>query len=450
MKRILTVSELTANIKILLETSFGVLWITGEVSNLRRPASGHCYMTLKDTDSQVRAVLFRQTAASVGFELEDGMEIVCRCRLSVYQPRGEYQIVIDTAEPRGLGALQKAFEQLKERLEKEGLFDPSRKKPIPFLPRQIAVVTSPTGAAIRDILTVAKRRFPGIPIVIVPVRVQGVDAAEEIAEAIATVNAIADSDVIITGRGGGSLEDLFPFNDERVARAIYASAIPVVSAVGHEIDFTISDFVADMRAPTPSAAAEMVVPNRAELRGRVDGLAARLVQVERNRRTRRAERLRDECARFRDPRRVIEDQRMACDEQVMHMTSILRTRISLKRARFARLSDAAFAVNPAARVREARICLENVRRSMVAHITFNQRRMRDRLQQFAAVLETVSPLAILKRGYAIVTALPDGAVMKDVHGLSRDDSVLIRVSRGRFTARVTAVTEEEDNGGEKV
>lgn len=450
MKRILTVSELTANIKVLLETSFGVLWITGEVSNLRQPASGHCYLTLKDTDSQVRAVLFRQTAASIGFELEDGMDIVCRGRLSLYQPRGEYQIIIDAAEPRGLGALQKAFEQLKERLEKEGLFDPSRKKPIPFLPRRIAVVTSPTGAAIRDILTVTKRRFPGIPIVIAPVRVQGVDAAEEIAEAIAMMNVIADSDVIITGRGGGSLEDLFPFNDERVARAIYASVIPVVSAVGHEIDFTISDFVADMRASTPSAAAEIVVPNRAELRERLDKLAARLVQTEKDRRRRRAERLSDVDMRVKDPRRVIEDYRMACDEQAMRMTSILRTRISLKGARFNRLSDAVFAANPAARVREARICLENVRKSMVAHITFTERRMRDSLQKFAAILDTVSPLAILKRGYAIVTTVPDGTVMKDVYGLSRDDSVSVRVSRGRFTARVTAVTEEEDNGGEKV
>jgi len=273
-----TVSALTALLRLHIESAFSDVWVEGEVSNLRIPTSGHAYFTLKDATSQIRAVLFRSAGRALRFALQDGMHLVCRGRLTVYEPRGDYQVVVEHAEPKGVGALQLAFEQLKERLAAEGLFDQARKRPLPFLPCRIGVVTSPTGAAIRDIVQVARKRFPGIEIVLNPVAVQGDGAAGEIARAIEELNEIGGLDVLIVGRGGGSLEDLWPFNEEIVARAIAASRIPVVSAVGHEIDYTIADFVADVRAATPSNAAELVVK---EKRAVVESLADLTVRLRR-------------------------------------------------------------------------------------------------------------------------------------------------------------------------
>ena len=283
LKEILTVSALNDRIKAILEEGFALIWVEGEVSNLRRPVSGHVYFTLKDEKSQIRAVIFRNLFncgrnRPAGFAIEEGMNLVCRARVTVYPPRGEYQLVIDAVEPRGLGALQKAFEQLKARLEAEGLFDPARKKPLPFLPARIGVVTSPTGAVIRDILTITRRRFPSIDILIAPVHVQGPEAPSEIVRAIGEMQVARGVDVIILARGGGSLEDLAPFNDEGVARAIARSRIPVISAVGHETDFTIADFVADKRAATPSEAAELVVPDNRELEKNLRSLELRMRQ----------------------------------------------------------------------------------------------------------------------------------------------------------------------------
>lgn len=263
--KIFTVSELTKSVRGLLEGHFSEVWVSGEISNFRSPGSGHYYFTLKDETAQLSCVMFRGLNAKLPFKLEDGLEVICRGRLTVYESRGQYQIVVDYCEPKGLGALQLAFEQLKKKLQAEGLFDPAHKKKLPFLPHKIGVVTSPTGAAIRDILNILGRRWPGVNILIVPVRVQGEGSAEEVAKAIGWLNVREDIDVMIVGRGGGSLEDLWAFNEEIVARAIFASRIPVISAVGHEIDFTIADFVADVRAPTPSAAAELAVPNRDDL-----------------------------------------------------------------------------------------------------------------------------------------------------------------------------------------
>src|SRR2546427_4549224 len=277
-----TVSALTALLRVHIESAFSNIWVEGEGSNLRIPTSGHAYFTLKDAASQMRAVLFRSVGRSLRFALQDGMQLVCRGRVTVYEPKGDYQVIVEYAEPKGVGALQLAFEQLKARLAAEGLFDQARKRPLPFFPRRIGVVTSATGAAIRDIVQVAHKRDPGITIVLNPVAVQGESAAGEIARAIEELNELGGFDVLVVGRGGGSLEDLWAFNEELVARAIAASRIPVVSAVGHEIDFTIADFVADVRAPTPSAAAALVVPDRVEIaRGlaRTDGaLRAALVR----------------------------------------------------------------------------------------------------------------------------------------------------------------------------
>ena len=274
-----TVSELTGLLRISIEEQFSDILLEGEISNLRAPGSGHVYCTLKDKTSQIRAVLFRSSAVRLRFALQEGMHVIVRGRLTVYELRGEYQIVLDTVEPKGIGALQLAFEQLKERLAAEGLFDQDRKKPIPAFPRTVGVVTSLTGAAVRDILAVLRRRWPPLHILIAPVQVQGESAGRQIAEALSALNDWGTVDVIIVGRGGGSLEDLWSFNEEIVVRAIAASQAPVVSAVGHEIDVTLADFVADLRAPTPSAAAEAVVPVLAEIVERLRELTVRTGQV---------------------------------------------------------------------------------------------------------------------------------------------------------------------------
>ncbi|MDD5004916.1 MAG: exodeoxyribonuclease VII large subunit [Candidatus Omnitrophica bacterium] len=264
-KHILKVSELTKDIKLILENTFGLVWVEGEVSNLRRPSSGHIYFTLKDEFSQIRCVLFKQQSAGIKFQLKDGLQIVVFAKLSVYERDGCYQLYINSVEPKGKGSLQLAFEQLKERLTREGLFDAAHKKPLPFLPGIIGIITSPTGAVIRDMLHILEKRFENFQVLIYPAKVQGESAKAEIAQAIEYFNSQGNVDVIILARGGGSIEDLWAFNEELVARAIYNSKIPIISAIGHETDFTIADFVSDLRAPTPSRAAELVIPQKKEL-----------------------------------------------------------------------------------------------------------------------------------------------------------------------------------------
>ncbi|MHC5036241.1 MAG: exodeoxyribonuclease VII large subunit [Planctomycetota bacterium] len=312
----LTVTALTRRIKGLLEGEIGEVRVVGEVSNLRIPRSGHAYFTLKDEHAQIRAVLFRRYARGLRFDLADGIEVEATGEVSVYEPRGEYQIVVTRMEPKGLGALQLQFEQRKEKLRKEGLFDPARKRPIPFLPRRMGVITSATGAAVRDICNVSLRRFPRASLLLHPVKVQGEGAAEEIAEAVAALNRIGGIDVLIVGRGGGSLEDLWAFNEEVVARAVAASAIPVISAVGHEVDFTICDFTADVRAATPSEAAELAWPQLDEILLRLDTLSTRL--MEGLRRTFEVPRARVEAAQaVLDPHRMlrfIQEKQQRLDE----------------------------------------------------------------------------------------------------------------------------------------
>ncbi|MBU1061407.1 MAG: exodeoxyribonuclease VII large subunit [Candidatus Omnitrophica bacterium] len=270
------VSELTSSIKIILEDSFPNIWVEGEISNFKSPSSGHFYFTLKDSKSELKSVFFKSSNEKIKFEIKDGMQVICLGRISIYDKQGVYQLYVQKVEPKGIGMLQLAFEQLKEKLFKEGLFDESRKRPIPMLPDRIGIITSSTGAAIRDILHVLKRRFANVEIIINPVKVQGEGAKEEIRDAIQDFNKLNNVDVIIVGRGGGSLEDLWAFNEEIVARAIYNSKLPVISAVGHEIDWTISDFVADLRAPTPSSAAELVIAKKSELSEALDNIEKRL------------------------------------------------------------------------------------------------------------------------------------------------------------------------------
>ncbi len=393
---ILTVTQLTRQIKNLLEGSFPDVWVEGEISNLRAPQSGHTYFTLKDEESQIRAVLFRSSQKNLKFTLQHGMQVICRGRVTVYDPRGEYQIVIEYIEPKGVGALQKAFEELKERLAKEGLFDLDRKKPLPLLPRRIGIVTSPTGAAIRDMLRVIRRRHPRMEILIYPVPVQGADAAPAIVEAIGYLNREKKVDVMIIGRGGGSLEDLWAFNEEAVARAIHASKIPVISAVGHETDYAISDFVADLRAPTPSAAAEMVVQSEESFREHIGSLETGLVRSIR----RQIELLR---ASLREKMRVLVDPRRRLEQNVQRVDELVGR--------------------------------------LATGIGHHLRRDRALLASLAAGLDHLNPLGILSRGYSITKKLPAGAILKDASDVKPGDMLSTKLHKGEVVSRVEETRE---------
>ena len=390
---IYTVSELTREIRDLLERRLGLVWVTGEISNLRRPASGHCYFTFKDEHAQLSAVLWRTLASRLQFDLKDGMAAVIQGELTVYEPRGQYQVVVRRIEPVGVGALQLAFQQLKERLAAEGLFDKDRKKPLPKFPNRIGIVTSPTGAAIRDMLNILASRFPKTQVLVLPARVQGDAAAGEIAAAIAHANRIADLDLLIVGRGGGSLEDLWPFNEEVVARAIVASRIPIISAVGHETDFTIADFVADARALTPTDAANRAVPDARELADALKSVGVRLGQALLRRVSTATERL-DALAR----------------------SYVFRRPLDRIRLREQRLDD---------------LCQQLVRG--VGHVLQLQKQ---RTEGAAARLEAVSPLAVLGRGYAIVFKEPELTIVRDARTLKAGDLIRSRVAKGEFTAKV--------------
>jgi exodeoxyribonuclease VII large subunit len=450
MKEILTVTTLNENIKRLLEASFDTLWVEGEISNLRKPASGHMYFTLKDEKSQIRAVIFRyphmQRSLSWSrpsrFDLEEGMSVICCARVSVYHPRGEYQLIVEAIEPKGVGALQMAFEQLKARLQAEGLFEPARKKPIPFLPRKIGVITSPTGAVIRDILNITARRFPSVDILIVPVRVQGPEAPAEIINAILDIQEAGGVDVIILARGGGSLEDLAPFNDEGVARAIYRSRIPVVSAVGHEIDFTIADFVADLRAPTPSAAAELVVPVKRDLSASVEKLHMRMLNHKRRMMERLNERMALLNVRLKDPRKRIDDFRLLVDDRLERLRLALEHRRAMIRPGLRHLEVRLMYVSPLSMIRERRFVLENLRKDMIAEWNKEVGQLKNRMESDMAILDTLSPLAVLKRGYSIVRKLPEGFIVRVAGSVPVDGDLEIKVSQGSLRAKVTEICRE--------
>ncbi len=451
MKEILTVTQLNENIKRLLEESFDALWVEGEVSNLRRPASGHVYFTLKDEKSQIRAVIFKSLpfqrhalwTRTPQFDLEEGMSVICRGRLSVYHPRGEYQLIVEVVEPKGVGALQKAFEQLKARLQAEGLFDPAHKKPIPFLPRRIGVITSPTGAVIRDILNITGRRFPSVDILVAPVRVQGAEASYEIIRAITDMQAVRNIDVIILARGGGSLEDLAPFNDEGVAREIYRSRIPVISAVGHEIDFTIADFVADLRAPTPSAAAELVVPVRRELAALLETLEVRLINYKRRMVTRLCEQVTLLAERLKDPKRRITDLRMMIDDRLERLKLGLDHKRAIQRPKLINLEVRLNHANPLLKIRDYRFTLGNLRKNVIAGWHDIMKRLKVRVETDIAILDTLSPLAVLGRGYSIVKKLPEGFIVKEAASVTVGSIVDVKVSSGSFQANVTDVKQEK-------
>ncbi|MCX5918450.1 MAG: exodeoxyribonuclease VII large subunit [Deltaproteobacteria bacterium] len=442
---ILTVSQLTAEIKTLLERNFEHLWVEGEVSNLRLPGSGHLYFTLKDESAQIRAVMFRMQNRLLKFQPEDGLQVVGYGRLTVYEPRGEYQIVLDYLEPKGLGALQLAFEQLKEKLSREGLFDPARKKPLPPLPQKIGIVTSPTGAAIRDILQIIDRRFANVHILLYPVRVQGAGAAQEIARAIDELGQWPGLDVMIVGRGGGSLEDLWAFNEEPVARAIHRSPVPVVSAVGHEIDFTIADFVADLRAPTPSAAAELVVRNKVELVQTLESLVRRLSQTVRMNLESRKERLSSLVYRLTDPRKRVSDQRLHLDDLSSRLATSIQQSLGRRIDRFRMKVEGLTLLHPGKRVTDYSHRLSQIHRRLAVAGRSSMRFYRQRVEVAAGRLQSLSPLAVLERGYGIARVLPSREIIRDASRLRVDDRVNVKVHRGEFVARVEKMSGAEED-----
>lgn len=438
-KTILTVSRLTALLRGVLEENFEQLWVQGEVSNLSLPSSGHCYFTLKDSGAQLRCVMFKSSVKNLKFRPADGMALIVRGHISVYDQRGEYQLICEYLEPSGVGALQTAFLQLKEKLAGEGLFAEEHKRALPRFPRRVGVVTSPTGAAIHDILNVLKRRFASLEVQIYPVRVQGEGAALEIARAIDDLNRRAEVDVLIVGRGGGSLEDLWPFNEEVVARAVYRSKIPIISAVGHETDWSICDFAADLRAPTPSAAAELVIASADELRGQLDALSRRLTRgIEHRLATldasvgalRRA---------LHDPRTMLGHLAQRMDDLNGRLDLALFNSVKHRQQRFTRLENTLQYLNPVARInllRQKVGLLTTQAEGVMAHkLDLNRQNFGDS----AARLEVLSPLKTLARGYAIAARGDNGQVVTDSADLVVDDPLLVTLHRGRAHCRVESL-----------
>jgi exodeoxyribonuclease VII large subunit len=441
-RSILTVSQLTVEIKTLLERSFDRVWVEGEISNLRLPGSGHLYFTLKDDKAQIRAVMFRLQNRLLKFNPQDGLQVIGYGRITVYEPRGDYQLLLDYLEPKGLGALQLAFEQLKEKLAAEGLFDSERKRPIPHLPQRIGIVTSPTGAAIRDILHIIDRRFANVQVLLYPVRVQGQGAAQEIARAIQTLNEFPELDVLIVGRGGGSLEDLWAFNEEAVARAIFSSRIPVISAVGHEVDFTIADFVADLRASTPSAAAELVVRNKAELARNLRNLERVLQQSFRGMLDLQQERFISLQERLGDPRRRLSDQRIRLDDLSARLAYSLKQGLRRQQDRFRLPQGGLLLLNPAKRLEEYAQKFSQVRRRLSVSVQQQMRNSRQKAEGLMGKLFSLSPLGVLERGYSITRVLPSREIVRRAEDLKVSSLVKVRVHRGEFTARVEEISPE--------
>ena len=436
LRYILTVSELAREIKDILEDKFPDVWVEGEISNLRVPPSRHIYFTLKDDSSQIRAVLFRMQARTLRFVPEDGLHVICRGRVSLYERRGDYQLILETIEPKGMGALQLAFLQLKEKLEKEGLFDPAQKKTIPMVPRNIGIITSPTGAVIQDMLHILERRFENLHIILYPVRVQGDGASSEIAEAINYFNKWTEVDVIIVGRGGGSLEDLWAFNEEGVARAIYHSKIPIISAVGHETDYTIADFTADLRAPTPSAAAELVVRDKREIKNILHYLEGRLenqtLQMLQEYRTHLSH-LRKI---FKEPGKKIEEYFLRVDDFVNRLRLLTSWTLKRKEEKCVHLSESLLLRNPIQRVRNLRSFILEARKRLGQNIKFSIEIQRQRAAGILGKLDSLSPLSILQRGYSIARKLPALQILREASHVKEGDKVEVRLYRGTLLCGV--------------
>jgi exodeoxyribonuclease VII large subunit len=441
LRDVYSVSRLNEKARVLLEEELGTVWVEGEISNLARPSSGHIYFSLKDRTAQLQCAMFRSRNNRLGFEPRDGLQVLALGHVSLYTARGTFQLIVEALEPAGEGLLRLKFEQLKRKLYEEGLFEPALKQTLPSWPRAIGIVTSTTGAALHDILTVLKRRCPSIPVVIYPTSVQGQEAAAQIVSAIGNASRRRECDVIIVGRGGGSLEDLWSFNDENVARAIYASPIPVVSAIGHEIDFTIADFVADFRAATPSAAAELVSPDALEVNASIMNLSHRLGAAMTFLLKTRAHALQQVSQRLVSPGRRLELLFQRLDELVQRLPVAVSNQLKLQRARFNGIVRQVNARSPKAQIGHLRRDLDHAQRRLDAAV---HRGLDDRAQalaRFKGLLDALGPAATLQRGYAIVTD-ETGHIVTDANKLNQRQEVATRVARGRFKSTVTAIDKE--------
>jgi len=437
-RRTLTVTQLTDRIQGVLETELFDVWVEGEISNLKIAPSGHWYFSLKDDNAQVRAVVWKTATRLIKFKPKDGMKVLARGGVRVYAPRGEYQLSVEVIEPLGKGSLQQAFEELKEKLEKEGLFDPARKRPLPMLPRCVGIVTSPTGAVIQDILRVLSRRYANLGVLVYPARVQGPEASWEIVQGIRALNHVSGLDVLIVARGGGSLEDLFPFNDEMVARALATSRVPTISAVGHETDFTIADFVADLRAPTPSAAAERVVQAKVEFSARIDGLGRRLTGALDLRLARVRARVAGLTSHrvFEAERGRLRSHAQRVDELANRAEAALLRRVERGRERAGRAHERVEAFRWDRQLQERRATVARHTRFMGDLLRARVADGRGRLGRLAGKLDSLSPLAVLSRGYALVWD-GGGRLLRDPAGVQPGDPLRIRVAGGEVPAVVT-------------
>jgi len=435
-RRIYTVAELTKNIKSILEDNFPFVWICGEISNFRIPVSGHFYFTLKDEAAQISAVMFKAQNRNLKFGPEDGLKVTGLGRISVYEPRGTYQIILEYLEPEGIGAIQLAFEQLKTRLFEEGIFDDEHKNPLPFLPKKISIITSPSGAVVHDILKIIDRRFSSIHIEVVPVKVQGFGAEKEIVAALDMINTRSDADVAILARGGGSLEDFHAFNSEDVARAIFVSTIPIISAVGHETDFNISDFVADLRAPTPSAAAELVVPVKKELLQRCGELSTNLVHrfyryIENHRMH-----IIEMSKRLIDPKKRIEDFRLKTDDLTARMIRTFKNSIAQLRERLYFRTERLNVNSPQSHINKINGELEQINDNMLIYMSIYLNNKRFLFREINAKLHALNPNAILDRGYSIARTIPEAIVVRDSRAIDIGQDLEITVARGKLICRV--------------
>ncbi|MDX1692922.1 MAG: exodeoxyribonuclease VII large subunit [Ketobacteraceae bacterium] len=441
-RHIFSVSELNQFARQLLEDAFPMIWLEAEVSNLVQPSSGHIYLTLKDDKAQVRAAMFRGNNRHLKFKPRNGDQVLVKGRLSLYAPRGDYQLIIDTMEEAGLGALQRAFEALKNKLDQEGLFAEHHKKPLPEHPQTVGVITSPTGAAVQDILSVLKRRFPLLPVIVYPCAVQGDEAPQQIIRALETANRRRECDVLIVGRGGGSLEDLWAFNNEALARAIFSSAIPVVAAVGHQIDFTIADFVADVRAPTPSAAAEMLSPDQQELLARFQAYQQLLLEKMQNTLIRKQQLVEWYGKRLKHPGKQLEEQKQRLDLAETRLTAALQRRLRTLRDRHHHWHQRLTLQSPLRRLDLLRQTLSRQEIRLYRGMEQQRRRCEQRLAHAARQLQAVSPLATLSRGYAIVKN-DEQQIVRSVTAVKPGDIISTQLADGKLTSTVTGTVPDE-------
>ncbi|MFA6499453.1 MAG: exodeoxyribonuclease VII large subunit [Desulfurivibrionaceae bacterium] len=439
--QIQTVSELTQSIRGVLEVSFAFVTVAGEISNLRCPYSGHLYFTLKDATSQIKAVLFKPQQRYLACTPADGMEVICRGRVSLYEARGEYQLIVDVLATKGAGALQLAFDLLKRKLAEEGLFAEERKRPLPLLPEKIALITSPSGAAVHDFLAMAEKRCTAVSVEIFPVRVQGPGAMEDIIEAIALCNQRGKNDVIILCRGGGSLEDLWTFNEDKLARAIAGSRIPIVSAIGHEIDFTIADLVADFRAPTPTAAAEAVVPSRIQLHAQLHNFTTRLSKTVQDRLAFFRRAIKDHRQKLGDPTLLLAQFRLTTDHALASLQFAFSTTIHQRQLTLAKFSQILANHSPQQRLEYQYQWVQELRRRLTQAILRQQERKRAALGKTAGLLHAISPLAVLGRGYSIVQQ-QNGNIIRSCRNVNLGENISITLAQGGLDCKVKKIWPE--------